>query len=1047
MLLFKNGLPEQSDLQKNITQFYYADETSCLEALIARLHFSAENKQDIQQIATDLIHLVRSEKNDQTSVEALMSEYDLSSTEGTVLMCLAEALLRIPDKGTEELLIRDKLTSADWEKHIGASESMFVNLTTRSLALGGKVLADQSNSNIFKKVWYGLLSRCGEPVIREAIRHSMKIMSEHFVLGRTIDEALKNAKPLAQKGYVFSFDMLGEMAKTEAQADYYFAAYQKAIDVMGESAGTNKGFLSSSISIKLSALHPRYEFAKRETVVPFLIDRLKTLALQAKKAGIYLTVDAEEAFRLEMSLDIFAAVFTDSAFSDWNGLGLAVQAYQKRSYAVLEYLIDLARSMRKRICVRLVKGAYWDTEIKIAQVAGYDHYPVFTRKVSTDVSYLACAQLLLSAQDAIYPQFATHNAYSVAAILWMTRGKPYEFEFQNLQGMGKPLHNVLVSSDKYHAASRIYAPVGKHQDLLPYLVRRLLENGANTSFVHQIANKAISADALTQNPIEKLLSYGELPNPHIPLPKHIYPNNRLNSRGVDVTRVDELSRLMDEMSVFEKHEWSASPMHRELNKTTATKVTNPNDVNDVVGYVQLADEKTMDEALRISTESQFAWDQVGIEARAQLLEKTADLLEASSAELFVLLMREAGKFMPDAIAEVREAVDFCRYYAAMAREQLSPVTLPGPTGESNTLRMHGVGTLICVSPWNFPLAIFAGQVAASLVAGNCVIAKPAGQTPLIAAKAVSLFYEAGVPHSVLHLMPGSGSKIGNALIADERSSGVLFTGSTDTAKTIQLTLANRRGPIVPLIAETGGMNAMIVDSSALLEQVVGDVMVSAFGSAGQRCSALRIAFIQEDIADHFVTMLQGAMKTWVVNNSAELSTDVGPVIDAAAQHSLQLHIDEMHREAKFIAQMALSPDAKNGSFIAPIAFEIPSLAVLKKEEFGPILHVIRFARRDLHRVIDDINALGYGLTFGIQSRIDNTIDEIQKRIKTGNIYVNRTMTGAVVGVQPFGGCGLSGTGPKAGGPHYLLRLSRESTMTVNTTATGGNAQLLAAGDD
>lgn len=1059
MLIFNNTLPSQSSEQKKITEFYYADETSCVDAFVEKLNTLSENHRDIQNIATDLVNTVRSDKKGQTNIEALMSEYDLSSDEGAVLMCLAEALLRIPDKETEDLLIKDKLTSANWEKHVGASESTFVNLTTRSLSLGGKVLADQSQSNIFKKIWYGLLSRTGEPIIREAIRRSMKIMSEHFVLGRTIDEAIHNAKPLAEIGYLFSFDMLGEMAKTMEQADHYFSAYQNAIKVMGEmiayqnpsgsrgaiKASTYSGFQSPSISIKLSALHPRYEFSKREMVVPFLIDRLKILVMQAKKAGIYVTVDAEEAFRLEMSLDIFAAVFSDSALSDWEGLGLAVQAYQKRAYSVLEYLIALSRLAKKRICVRLVKGAYWDTEIKMAQVGGAPNYPVFTRKVCTDISYLACAQLMLSAQDAIYPQFATHNAYTVAAILWMTQTKSYQFEFQNLQGMGKPLHNVLVTSTKYHANSRIYAPVGQHQELLPYLVRRLLENGANTSFVHQIANPAIPVSALTQSPLEKLRTYSQIPNAQIALPENIYPHRRKNSPGLEISQVDALSQLTREIKQFEHHQYSVSVSGNVSDREVKT-ILNPNDHHDVVGSVALARESDADIALQKARAAQFDWDQLGVEKRAEILEKTADLLEINKAELFALLIREAGKFLPDAIAEVREAIDFCRYYAMIARSILSPENLPGPTGESNVLRMHGLGTIICVSPWNFPLAIFTGQVAASLIAGNSVIAKPAAQTPLIASRAVDLFHAAGVPSAVLQLMPGSGSKIGNALIQDERSSGVLFTGSTETAKTIQLNLAHRKGPIVPLIAETGGINAMIVDSSALLEQVVGDVMTSAFGSAGQRCSALRVVFVQEDIADDFIAMLKGAMQTWSVGNSADLMTDVGPVIDVSAQKTLQAHIDEMHQQAIFIAQMNLSDSAKQGSFIAPIAFSIPSLSILQKEVFGPVLHVVRFKRKELHHIIDQINALGYGLTFGIQSRIDNTIHDIQKQIRTGNIYVNRNMIGAVVGVQPFGGCGLSGTGPKAGGPHYLLRLCRESTMTINTTAMGGNAQLLGAED-
>lgn len=1045
MFIFKNEIPHQSPKRQKITDFYYKDEAFCVETLIEQLQITSENSLEIEKIARDLVETVRDEKNEPTSVEALMTEYDLSSEEGTVLMCLAEALLRIPDKETESLLIKDKLTSAQWEKHVGASESTFVNLTTRSLAFGGKILSDQSDSNIFKKVWYGLLKKCGEPVIREATRRSMKIMSEHFVLGRTIDEALKNAKPLAQKGYLFSFDMLGEMARTEKDADHYFAAYQNAIKVMGESPAKLSGFLSPSISIKLSALHPRYEFSHQHTVVPFLVDRLKALALQAKAVGIYVTVDAEEAHRLDISLDIFEAVFKDPEFSDWNGLGLAVQAYQKRSFAVLEYLIDLAKRHNKKICVRLVKGAYWDTEIKLAQVGGFENYPVFTRKVSTDISYITCAQLLLSAQDAIYPQFATHNAYSVAAILWMTKDKSCQFEFQNLQGMGKPLHNVLVTSQKYHAASRIYAPVGQHQDLLPYLVRRLLENGANTSFVHQIANRNIPVETLTLSPLEKIKSFTDIPNPQIPLPQNIY-RTRKNSMGFDISRIDQLTQLKTEMDQFQNTEWHAAPLNRESDSSVVKQVHNPNDYKDVVGFVEMGDLTDVDVALAKAQKMQYEWDQIGVEKRAEILEKTANLIQQHQVELFVLLTREAGKFLPDAIAEVREAIDFCRYYAMTAREFLSPLNLLGPTGESNILQMHGLGTIVCVSPWNFPLAIFTGQIAASLVSGNCVIAKPAAQTPLIAARTVQLFHEAGVPNDVLQLMPGSGGKIGNALVEDERSSGILFTGSTETAKTIQRTLANRAGAIVPLIAETGGINGMIVDSSALLEQVVNDVMVSAFGSAGQRCSALRVVFIQSDIADHFITMLQGAMKTWHVGNSAFLSTDVGPVIDAGAQKTLQAHIDEMHQKATLIAQMDLSADAKQGIFIAPVAFEIPNLSFLQKEVFGPVLHVVRFKRSDLHQLIDSINALGYGLTFGIQSRIETTINDIQKRLRTGNIYVNRTMIGAVVGVQPFGGCGLSGTGPKAGGPHYLLRLCRETTVTVNTTAMGGNAQLLGISD-
>lgn len=1047
MHLFQGGMPAQSSFRDAITKAYDVDEASQVQFLLSQLSFSDAQQKEIQAIAADLVNRVRSGKNEQTSVEALMMQYDLSSEEGTVLMCLAEALLRIPDKETEELLIRDKLTSANWEKHIGASASTFVNLTTRSLAIGGKILDDHSEKNAFKRIWYGLLNRTGEPLIREAVRRSMKIMSEHFVLGRTIDEAIKNGKPFTKKGYLFSFDMLGEMAKTEMQADHYFVAYQHAISVMGESSAVSKGFLSPSISIKLSALHPRYETIKSETVVPFLADRLKTLALQAKKAGIYVTVDAEESYRLDLSLDIFEKVFADSELSGWPGLGLAVQAYQKRGYAVLNYLIDLSKRYRKKISVRLVKGAYWDTEIKLAQVGGYASYPVFTRKVSTDVSYLACARLLLSAQDAIYPQFATHNAYTVAAILWMTKNKSYDFEFQNLQGMGKPLHNVLVSSEDYHAASRIYAPVGQYQDLLPYLVRRLLENGANTSFVHQITNPVIPIEKLVSSPIDQVRNFAIIPNPHIPSPKAIYPEGRINSSGLDVSNYHALSQLTQALKKYAQMQWSAAPFSRVICGENVKRYVNPNDANDVVGSVQMATAEDAETALLNAEQIFPVWTNTAVDARAVILEKTADLMQSNQVELFALLIREAGKTLFDAIAEVREAIDFCRYYAKMARSLFAEMVMPGPVGESNTLRLHGLGTMICVSPWNFPLAIFTGQIAASLASGNCVIAKPAGQTCLIAARAIDLFYEAGLPKEVLQLMPGSGRVIGNALIASEKSQGVLFTGSTETAKDIQKTLAQKKGAIVPFIAETGGINAMIVDSSALLEQVVQDAMVSAFGSAGQRCSALRVLFVQEDIADAFLEMLAGAMKTWSVGNTSELSHDVGPLIDVDAQKTIRAHLAEMNQKARFIAEIPLHARLSQGNFVAPTVFELPDLSLLQKEVFGPVLHVIRFQRKRLDDVIDAINALGYGLTLGIQSRIDETIMQIVTRMKVGNIYVNRTMIGAVVGVQPFGGCGLSGTGPKAGGPHYLLRLCRESTLTINTAAVGGDTKLLSLDDD
>lgn len=1047
MFIFDEPFVLQDALRDRMSTAYCMDETQCVNELLDKISLSDDCLAEVSKTASDLVLAVRERTKHSGAIDALMSHYDLSSEEGVLLMCLAEALLRIPDKETEDLLIKDKLTSANWHAHLGKSESRFVNVMTWGLAFTGKVFSPTDKKNAMQKVWYGLLARCSEPVVREAVRKMMKIMSEHFVLGRTISEALKRSKPLAEQGFLFSYDMLGEMARTTAQAEVYFDAYASAIDTIGRSLPEKQNeFTAPTISVKLSALYPRYEFAKQAECVPFLVKQLKTLALQAKTAGIHLTVDAEEADRLDLSLDIFYAVFSDSDLDDWEGFGLAVQAYQKRAYAVLEWVINKARQLKKKIPVRLVKGAYWDTEIKIAQVEGFEGYPVFTRKCATDISYIACAELMLSATDAIYAKFATHNAYTVAAILYMTRDKNIDFEFQNLQGMGGSLHAVLVSDTRYKVKSRIYAPVGKHEDLLPYLVRRLLENGANASFIHQIADRDVPLMKLVESPITKLKRLSCVPNTAIPLPANIYPDGRLNSSGFDFTRIDSVGQLMREMDAFSSHRYVAAPLFYDKANAKRQAVMSPNDRTDQVGEVILASQADIEKAFDAASDAFFDWDQLPVDGRAALLEKTAELMEQSFSELLVLLIREAGKTLHDAVAEVREAVDFCRYYACIAREKLTPEVMPGPTGESNQLFYHGRGVIACVSPWNFPFAIFTGQVAASLVAGNCVLAKPASQTPLIAAKAISFFHQAGVSQSVLQLIPASGSLVGKAVIADQRTAGVLFTGSTETAQSIACTLANRSGEIVPLIAETGGMNAMIVDSSALLEQVVEDVMVSAFGSAGQRCSALRILFLQDDIADTVIELLQGAMATWEVGYSGYLKTDVGPVIDVAAQQSLNAHIDSMRKNATLIAEMQLPSESKNDTFVAPVAFELPELSLLKGEIFGPVLHVLRFKRDRLDQVIAQINGLKFGLTFGIQSRVEQTIAYLQRHIRTGNIYVNRTMIGAVVGVQPFGGCGLSGTGPKAGGPNYLLRLCRETTVTINTTATGGNAALLALED-
>lgn len=1043
---FKKTLPAVSAIREALNHAYRMDESLCVEQLLQQLQFTPEIEKKVEQLATDLITAVREVENEKSGMESLMMHYDLSTEEGVMLMCLAEALLRIPDKETEKLLIRDKLSSADWDKQVAEGESAFVSFVTWGLALSGRIL-QKRDRGYFKNIWHNLIRKSGEPVIRKAVREAMKLLSEHFVLGRTIEEALKNSKSQNERGYTFSYDMLGEVARTQADADRYFAAYAHAIKILGSSHQATQVHQAPSISVKLSALHPRYDYVKREDVVPVLIERVKNLAMLAKAQGISMTIDAEEADRLEMSLDIFAGLFCDSALAGWEGLGLAVQAYQKRTLPLINWLIELSRSQQRRIPVRLVKGAYWDSEIKITQMQGLDNYPVFTRKISTDISYMACAKKMLTAQDAIYPQFATHNAYSVAAILTlMNEGKGYQhyhFEFQNLQGMGKALHNYVV--DQLKLPCRIYAPVGSHEDLLPYLVRRLLENGANSSFVHRIADKKTPLSALIVSPIAKIKSMASVANPKIPLPNAIFGESRVNSSGLDLSNVAVCEKLADEIRLAAAKTWQASSDHRGMT-AAGHPVIDPANNRRQIGIVEDIKVEAIEAAVKTAAQAYAAWDLRGHEARAEILRKTADLIEKHRADLMYLIMREGGRTLLNTISEVREATDFCRYYAEQAAHHLVPETLPGYTGERNVLRTHGRGVILCISPWNFPVAIFTGQVAAALVTGNAVLAKPAMQTPLTAALIVKLFHEAGVPQDVLQLMLGRGSVVGPALLQNPLVNGVLFTGSDATAKSIQQTLAARPGAIASLVAETGGMNAMIADSSALPEQVVRDVILSAFDSAGQRCSALRILFVQTDIADNVIRMLAGAMAELEVGDPMILSTDVGPVIDQAALKTLQAHEDVMIKNAKLIYKVKLPAEASYGTFIAPQAYELPNLDLLTQEVFGPILHVIRYRREDLDQVIDSINALGYGLTFGIQSRIDETVDYIQSRIKAGNIYVNRNMVGAVVGVQPFGGRGLSGTGPKAGGPHYLAALCTESTLSIDTTAAGGNASLMAMDD-
>ncbi|MES2903611.1 MAG: bifunctional proline dehydrogenase/L-glutamate gamma-semialdehyde dehydrogenase PutA [Pseudomonadota bacterium] len=1001
---------------------------------------------DAAAMARSLSKAVRGHKP--AGIDAFMAAYDLGSDEGIALMCLAEALLRIPDAETADDLIADKLSGPDWAEKLGDSKSTFVNAATFSLLLTGKVL-DEANDR--SEGWRAALGRAvgrlGEPVIRTAVSQGMKILGKQFVFGRTIEEALSRAGPERKLGLNHSFDMLGEAARTHEDAARYAKSYSDALNAIAAEA--TGGFRASpGISVKLSALHPRYEWNHADEVKAAILPVVRELAMKASQADVHFTIDAEEADRLELSLDIIEALVADDALfaNGWGGFGLALQAYQKRALPLCDWVAALARKHQRKLMVRLVKGAYWDTEIKAAQVAGLEDYPVWTRKVATDVSYLACAKRLLDASDVIYPAFATHNANTIGAV--KTIASDRSFEFQRLHGMGEGLYDELARLERGIGEAvtpvRIYAPVGTHKELLAYLVRRLLENGANSSFVNRIADEDVPIDALVRDPVAELVALEPKRNPAIPLPDAIFGAARKNSAGLDLS--DPLLRepLLGRLDALEARLWSAAPTLGGSGE--GRPVVAPYDHSEVVGRVIEASEAEVDAAVRAAAGAQTAWNALGGEARAVLLNKAADLFEAEREALFSLCMREAGKTLVDAVLEVREAVDFLRYYAAEAQRQFVGATaLPGPTGELNQLRLHGRGVFACISPWNFPLAIFIGPVAAALAAGNTAIAKPAEQTPLIGALAVELMHAAGIPRAVVQMVPGDG-KVGAALTAHPLIAGVAFTGSTDTARAINRSLANRDGPIIPLIAETGGQNAMIVDSSALPEQVTRDVVASSFQSAGQRCSALRVLFVQDDVADGMIAMITGAMEALSIGDPRELSTDVGPVIDEEAKASLDAHAAEMGSSARLVAKRELSKAATKGSFVAPAIFEINSLAELKQENFGPILHVVRWKSGELSKVIDQINGSGFGLTLGLQSRIDSVRELVERTARVGNIYVNRNQIGAVVESQPFGGEGLSGTGPKAGGPHYVARFATERVTCIDTTAAGGNASLMAAMD-
>lgn len=1002
--------PEDSLFQ--LSSHAFMDEAEAVQQLLSQtreFHYKADA---IEQTAQSLITRLR-DAGTGSGVEAFLHTYGLDTAEGIAVMCLAEALLRIPDPETADKLIEDTFSESNWKQFLG-SDSLFVNASTWGLLLTGKIInvdkAQRPNEPV--SVMRSLIKSYGEPVIRKSLKTAMKIIGDQFVLGQTIDRAIKRAAPTEAKGYTTSYDMLGEGARTKKQAEGFFASYMEAIEKVGATAKQEKFRQRPGVSVKLSALDPHYFYAHRDHVHKAILPQLQELARAAMDQGIPLTLDAEESYRLDIQLELFEALVADRQFKDYHGLGLVCQAYQKRATYLVDWVIELAKTHHKRIPLRLVKGAYWDSEIKWAQVAGLPGYPVFTQKPFTDVSYLACAGKMLAEPKLIYPQFATHNALTVASIIEVA--KKGEFEFQRLYGMGQTLYEDVIPD----YPCRVYAPVGQHQDLLAYLIRRLLENGANSSFVNLLRNKDKTLEMLLENPLE--LSRKALRDEQVtavPLPKDIYGPDRLNSPGLDFGNKAQLSLLQSAVERCLEEPGFEAP-------ETAT-------AEDIPAFYERANTAFA------------AWQETTVEERAHILEKMAGLMENNFHALMAQTIREAKKTYPDAVAEVREAIDFCRYYAQQAREICVTRNLPGPTGESNQLSLHPRGVYVCISPWNFPLAIFIGQIAAALVTGNAVLAKPAEQTPAVAAMAVDLFRKAGVLDDALQLVCGPGETVGAALVSHPDCAGVAFTGSTGAAKAIQRSLAEKDGPIVPLIAETGGQNCMVVESSALPEHAVDDIIMSAFGSAGQRCSALRVLYLQDDIADRLLPMLKGAMDALVVGRPEALETHVGPVIDAEAQANLNAHIEKMKQSCKHWHAAPADPAlVATDSYVIPHMFEIESIQDLDREHFGPILHVVRYDDLRLDKVMDEINSSGFGLTFGVHSRILRTQNHVRRRIKAGNTYVNRNMIGATVGVQPFGGEGLSGTGPKAGGPFYLSRFATERTTTINTTAIGGNLELL-----
>lgn len=1018
----------------------YRDEREVVAELLAAEPLTPDGRAAVLNDAIGLVESARKSQKRQGVVESFLQEFSLGTREGLALMCLAEALLRTPDADTRDRLIAEKIGSADWASHMGQSDSLFVNASTWGLMLTGKLVDvdDEARSdlpNFLKR----LVGRLGEPVIRQAVATAVKIMGEQFVVGRTIDAALKRSD---RENWLCSFDMLGEGARTAADAERYEKIYADAIEAVGKTAKGEGPERGHGVSVKLSALSPRYQAVQEDRVWEELYPRILRLALIAAKYDINYTIDAEEADRLALSLKLLERLAREPALGDWQGLGLAVQAYQKRTTETVAKLAELAKSSGRRLMVRLVKGAYWDTEIKLAQVNGRTDYPVFTTKPATDLNYLVCAKALIEASPYIFSQFATHNAHTLAAVHRMAADRGVTIEFQRLHGMGEALYDG-ARAEWGDVVVRAYAPVGGHEELLPYLVRRLLENGANSSFVHALLDERVPAADVAADPITSVEAQPDR-HPKIPVPMNIY-GDRQNSLGRDYSQATDRERHAAALERVDSEKLTAGPIigGKLRAGVNAQDVTNPYDRTRILGHVSEASVEDVDAAVGAAANAQFAWDRLGGAGRAPVLRAMADALEADLDRLVALLSREAGKTLNDGVAEVREAADFCRYYAQLAERDFGGrQTLKGPTGETNELVLHGRGVFACISPWNFPLAIFTGQIAAALAAGNAVVAKPAEQTPLIAAEAVRLYYKAGLNPDLLALVPGRGETVGVALTNHPGIDGVAFTGGTDTANAINRGLAARPGAIIPFIAETGGLNGMFVDTTALKEQIIDDVILSAFGSAGQRCSALRVLYAPKDSADALIEGLKGALAAQVLGDPTDAKTDIGPVIDAESRANLEAHVERLSKEAKIIARAELPAGADKGDLFAPVIAEIPTPDFLEREVFGPILHVYRYEPKDLEKVAGKLAARGFGLTLGVHSRIDAFAKEVMELVPAGNVYVNRSIIGAVVGVQPFGGEGLSGTGPKAGGPNSLIRYAAEKAISINIAAQGGDPALL-----